>query len=68
MNLYVDDELIELAKSKRINMSQMVRNMLSIENELIKGQELDILKIANLRIIEENQRLRLEIETLKKEV
>ena len=50
LQLYVDDETIEIAKGKRINMSSLFRGMLEVEFGLTKGNEVDKLKIMNAKL------------------
>jgi len=68
LNLYVEDNQIELAKSKRINLSELFRNMLDVENGLVKGDEVINLKLQNSKLVTELTILRNINEKLTKEV
>ena len=50
LNLYVDDETIQLAKSKQINMSALFRNMMAVEFGVEKGDKLEKLKLMNIKL------------------
>ena len=50
LQLYVDDETIEIAKEKRINMSSLFRGMLEVEFGLTKGNEIEKLKVMNVKL------------------
>ena len=64
LNLYVDDETIEIAKSKRINMSELFREILSAELKDTKNSsEKD--KIKKLKLL--NAKLSIRINELTKE-
>ena len=67
LNLYVDDEIVALAKSKNINLSQFFINALNVElnldetndnNELILKLKLKIAKLSDeLREMAKNREL-----------
>ena len=50
LQLYVDDEMIQIAKSRQINMSALFRGMLNTEFKLIKGKEVETLKVMVARV------------------
>ena len=65
LNLYVDDDLIEAAKEKRINMSERVRAMLNVEIGISKKNPIESLKLMNTKLTASLERANIKITKLE---
>jgi len=50
MNIYIDDELVQLCKARQINMSATFRAVMGVELGIKKGDEIDSLKSMNAKL------------------
>ena len=65
--LYVDDEMIQIAKQRHINMSALFRGMLNTEFKLTKGNEVDKLKIMNAKLSSALEQANIKLSKQEKE-
>ena len=62
LQLYVDDETIQLAKAKQINMSALFRSMLRCEVEIDKDKDpIKKLKLMNAKLASELEKVNKEL-------
>ncbi len=67
LQLYVDDEMIQIAKSRQINMSALFRAMLNTEFKLTKSNEVEELKAMNAKLTTSLESANAKIAKLEKQ-
>ena len=69
LQLYVDDETIQLAKAKQINMSALFRSMLRCEVKLDKDKDpIKKLTLMNAKLSYELEKVNKELEKANREL
>jgi hypothetical protein len=67
MNVYIDDEIVQLCKARQINMSAAFRAVMRIELDLVKGNEIELLKTTNSKLSAELEKANYKIKVLEAE-